>query len=517
VVTFIMQNENKKDNSVNKFNFDNSVVSNNFQNNNQQQNGNQKKFNNGNSLNANKGNHNKGQNYKHGGGNFQNKSYGYNKNNNYKDSSVTGFNDELRKQNDDFIDDTEVLGGVEDDSSVTKVSDTDLDSNSEVDDLEENKSVVDEKKSDKDIDDDDDDDYETTAPRKIDFIEKMFGKRVHVSFEARVGLSILFILLLFVWACILILQAMNYGKTETISYSENSAISYKVCVSSVDYYPNTCLNEGLEYVTAITDKITTNFKYEADFSGNINYDLSYHVAIVTRIFDSANSKKVLYKDEELLVDKRPIKVNNKKAIVDEDVDIDYRKINNFVLTRVNEYATYGVNSSASLEVVLYLDEPKETRKVSSAVISLGKPTFGLIKNVLSNSSKEIEIENNHWNYYNIICAVVGSLLIIVALLILFRLTKLVLKVTSKKNEYQSTLARILRDYDRLIVVARNGFVTNRDKAITKVDSFEELLDARNTLNRPIIYSKINEVKSEFIVEDDDRIYKYVMKEADFSH
>ena len=106
---------------------------------------------------------------------------------------------------------------------------------------------------------------------------------------------------------------------------------------------------------------------------------------------------------------------------------------------------------------------------------------------------------------------------LVALLILFRLTKLVLKVTTKRNEYQTKLAYILREYDRLIVIARNGFVTTREKSITKVENFDELMDARNTLNKPIIYCKINDIKSEFIVEDDERIYKYVMKESDFTN
>ena len=53
--------------------------------------------------------------------------------------------------------------------------------------------------------------------------------------------------------------------------------------------------------------------------------------------------------------------------------------------------------------------------------------------------------------------------------------------------------------------------------ITKVENFDELMDARNTLNKPIIYCKINDIKSEFIVEDDERIYKYVMKESDFTN
>ena len=49
----------------------------------------------------------------------------------------------------------------------------------------------------------------------------------------------------------------------------------------------------------------------------------------------------------------------------------------------------------------------------------------------------------------------------------------------------------------------------------KVDSFYELLDARDTLEKPIIYERVNSVKSYFYVEDNERIYRYAMKESDF--
>lgn len=345
-------------------------------------------------------------------------------------------------------------------------------------------------------------------------IFSIFGDKIHISFEMRVGISILFILVLFVWACVLILQALNFGRNMTVNYNEESNVNYKVCVNSVDYYPNTCLNEGMEYVTSITDKIKFNFQYLVDFSTDIDYDLSYNIEAITRIYDINNSKKILYENKETLVKNTKLQGINRKIELNKDIEIDFKESNAFVLNYKNNYA---LNSAASLEIIMYLNEPNETRKVASTVLPLGNATFGITKNTISNKDKVVEIDNNTWNEYNIMFAVIGCLLIIVALLILLRLTKLVLKVTTNRNEYQKKLAYILREYDRLIVIARNGFVTTREKAVTKVLDFDELMDARDALNRPIIYTKINDVKSEFIVEDDDRIYKYVMKESDFSN
>jgi hypothetical protein len=76
---------------------------------------------------------------------------------------------------------------------------------------------------------------------------------------------------------------------------------------------------------------------------------------------------------------------------------------------------------------------------------------------------------------------------------------------------------ILNEYDRLIVIARDGYESNIEKKVVKLQSFNELLDARGVLNKPIIYSRINNVKSEFIVEDEAVIYKFVLKEADLEN
>ena len=115
---------------------------------------------------------------------------------------------------------------------------------------------------------------------------------------------------------------------------------------------------------------------------------------------------------------------------------------------------------------------------------------------------------------NTLYIVVGSIFVLLSLFLLFHLTRLALAITGKKSKYQEYLMSILNEYDRLIVIARDGYESNVEKKIIKVYTFEELLDARSILNKPIIYSRINNVKSEFIVEDEEVIYKFVLKEAD---
>lgn len=333
----------------------------------------------------------------------------------------------------------------------------------------------------------------------------------HLSFEARVLFMSVTVLILFGISCLLILEALNFGKNEVISYNENGKVDYKVCLTPNEFYTNQCLEEGMEYVSGMINYISTNFSYDVSFSTNVDYDLAYHVSALTKIYDKNDASKILYQDEEIIVDKTSIEKNSKSINVFQELKISYAKYNQVV----SEYnAKYSLDSLADEEVILYLDEPTEVRNVASITIPLGKQTFGITKSAISNINKTVEINNNVWNQYNSVCAFLATFLIVIALMILFKTTRLVLKVTTNKNKYQARIQQLLREYDRCIVIARDGYETNVVRKVIKVETFDELLVAKESLNKPIIFSKVNDVKCEFIVEDTDTLYKYVLKEAD---
>lgn len=337
-------------------------------------------------------------------------------------------------------------------------------------------------------------------------------KRHYFNFETRIAIMMVLVLLLFGCACFFSLEAINFGKNEIVTYDEVSKTSYKVCLKPNEFYKDQCIDEGLEYVSDLVDSIKADFYYDVDFSTDIDYNLYYHIAVVTKIYDLNDSNKILYQNNETLVDKTSIRNNQREIKFNDSVAINYDKYNNFV----NNYLTqYGLDSSAAdVSIVLYLDEPTESRQIASVAIPLGRQTFGITKSGLSNTNKTVEIVNDVWNEYNSICAFLATILVIVSLVILFKTTKLVLKVTNNKNKYQARLHEILRVYDRIIVIARDGYESNKKRNVVKVATFEELLAAHESLNKPIIFSKVNDIKCEFIVEDNKTLYKYVLKEAD---
>ena len=84
------------------------------------------------------------------------------------------------------------------------------------------------------------------------------------------------------------------------------------------------------------------------------------------------------------------------------------------------------------------------------------------------------------------------------------------KTSPKKTLYDLTLAKILREYDRVIVNSKK--IVNMDG---DVKSFNELLDVRDNIEKPIIFSEVHKgLKSIFIVKTSNETYRYVLKLAD---
>ena len=348
------------------------------------------------------------------------------------------------------------------------------------------------------------------SPAELDRT-KDFKNKMYVSFETRVAIRIIIILALFASACYFILEAINFGKKDIVTYNEITEANYTVCPHNNSFVDNKCLAEGLKYNQDTAKFINVLFKYNLDYSKSIPYDIAYHIVAITKIFDKENNTKVLFKNEDVLVERTSISDISDRIFFYNNINLDYNHYN--TLVKENE-KKYGDNSEADLEVVLYLDTDNNTSNVASITVPLNEKNFSIRKSALNNLNKSMELDNNTWNDYNSMCAVVATILIIISLIILYRTTKLVLKVTNNRSEYEKTLNKILKDYDKDIVTAKDSYSVETYKKIIKVAEFSELLDARHLLNKPIIYSKINSVKSEFVVEDDAKAFKYVLKDSD---
>lgn len=341
--------------------------------------------------------------------------------------------------------------------------------------------------------------------------EEKKPSKIYFSFQARVTFLVICVLALFITGCVFIIQALYNNEIKEVSYEERADTSYEVCLSSYDPYQAQCLKEGETYLSSNVSNIPLEFHYEANMEEEVPYNFSYYVVLTHEIYNILDQSKAVYEDENLIVEKTGFKKHQNPASIDVNVEIDYPKYQNFVLDYQNKYS---MQTTSSLIAILYVDDGEKTRNVSEVHIPLGLEQFQVLVNDLKEQKNTFTSEVKEWSNHHTMYVVVGCILVLLSLLFLFRLTRLVLKTVSRKSKYQQYLTNILNEYDRLIVTARDGYTSSVEKRVLKVASFDELLDARSILNKPIVYSKINNIKSEFLVEDEEIIYKYVLKEAD---
>ena len=232
--------------------------------------------------------------------------------------------------------------------------------------------------------------------------------------------------------------------------------------------------------------------------------------VYNEIYDSNNSSKVLYEKSDLVVDKTLITNEGKKYNFNLEKEIDYKKYNDIV----NKYKEdYFSDVKAKLDIVIYLDDAGDERKIGSIQIPLSEKTFNIKTNTVTNKNKVLNLEYNEFETDGAIYLLIGGLLIVGSLILDFRLVRLVKTTFTKKSKYELELSRLLKEYDKYIVNSKDGYSYDESKDIVKVESLKELVDAAIIISKPIMYSRINNVKSEFIVEDTDKIYKYVLKDS----
>lgn len=334
----------------------------------------------------------------------------------------------------------------------------------------------------------------------------------HFGFEKRVILMGSLTVISFVLAIIFCYQAINYSDIDNVSYSERSSVTYSVCLNDNDYYKGQCQSSGMQYISTLTKSIPVVFNYNINYSSAVNYKLDYYILGKTIIYDRDDASKVLYRDDKLLSERKSVEGTDVIAKLNTKIDVEFKEKNDFV----NGYKSkYALNSLASYDVVLYVDDGKGPREVASVSIPLSMQTFGISEETVANEDQLVSMEKAGLASINTVFGLFGGVFGIIGAVILVKLIKLIYVTIDGGSPYEKKLNQILAEYDRVIVMSKSEYKINPDKQFIKLDSFFELLDARDTLEKPIIYERVNSVKSYFYVEDDERIYRYAMKESDF--
>ena len=335
----------------------------------------------------------------------------------------------------------------------------------------------------------------------------------YYNFETRIIFMVLVSIVAFAISAVFIYQAVNYTDVEDVVYNEISTINYSACYIDNDYYHGECLGEDMQYISTLTKNVPVTFNYNLAYSSDVDYDIEYYVLGKTIIYDRDDATLVLYRDDKILKERTSIKGTGTNARISTKLDIPFKERNDYV----NGYKSkYALNALASYEVVLYADDGNGPREVASITIPLSTQTFNITEETVLKENQSMTMKKVGLDSVNTVFGLIGIAFFVGGIIVVIRLIVLVYKVINgPTSTYEKKLNQILAEYDRVIVMSRSEYNIDPNKQFIKVDSFYELLDARDTLEKPIIYEKVNSVKSFFYVEDNERIYRYAMKESDF--
>ena len=332
-------------------------------------------------------------------------------------------------------------------------------------------------------------------------------KSIYIGFNTRVFLYSLGIVILLIVSILSFYNIYKASKNYEIKYSEESSILYDLCDTA-----GTCISneQAIDIPNANVDNMNINFIYNVDISDMIKYDVDYFIESEVLISDPLDKDIVLNRNTERLLSKN-IKKTSDNISINEMININYRE---YVEKAISFAQKNNESIDADLTVKLYLKDQEDTTEISTYKVSLINPVLTPKTKNTNNMNKSVFVEKDAWTDTNTVLVLICIISGLIMLFLIIKLSNLLIKTFYNKDLYNKELNRILNEYDSIIVTARDGFVSEYNKKIIKVTNFEELLDARVTLKKPIVYVRINEIKSKFIVEDEEVLYEYTLKEVD---
>lgn len=332
--------------------------------------------------------------------------------------------------------------------------------------------------------------------------------KIHYNFLFRVCTLVVMILIFLVLCIVFAFKAIGYQLGGSTTYSEYTSDDYSVCTGDIGVYDNNCLDKDLDYISSIVNNIHATFNYEAVYSRAVSFKSKYYVEATLKVFDQKDESRIRYTKSDKLISNTNLNVKGEVVSFSTDVDVNFKEYKDLAYDYIEKT---GVDSAAEVEVGLYLLNNDVSRMISSIKIPLTDETFMITSNNLDNQN-QLVVSNINKKTIDPFYIFVSIVCLLMDILLFSYLANFIYLVKHLDNKYNAMLKRILREYDEYIVNTNSNYNIPDDSRVIEVETFEELLDARNSLEKPIVYERINNIKSKFYVEDDKTIYVFTMKD-----
>ena len=354
------------------------------------------------------------------------------------------------------------------------------------------------------------------------FVEKKNLKKIkYESFENKLIKQIILMVFTLILSLGMIYYALNNTNKESISYTQNGNVDYKVCLKENNFYSQNCLDKNMSYVSSLIKNVGLTFNYDLNTSEQLNVKTEYEVTGKLVISNAENTSKY-FEQKYILQDKTSEGISqiNNEYKISKNIDIDYDYYNTIASTFKSQY---GVETNSYIEVSFQVfhtnKEIEDIRVPSPSPVILNIPLSQKSININMtasgvNKQETQNIESSIFTLNNIICLFIGIIALIICLISSLKIAKMLTLIKEKKNNYDKFIEKILREYDRLIVETSTLPKFN-NYFLTKVNSFGELIDVRDNLRLPIMYYEVaKHQKCHLYIIDNKNLYLLTVKAVD---
>jgi len=354
---------------------------------------------------------------------------------------------------------------------------------------------------------------------KIKPIKAKF-KKIYIGYIGRVGICVSAFVILFSLSLLFFSKTFDIEEAKVVRYQETGTLDYKVYLKENEFYETPYLDKNMVYIASLINYINVDLNYQ--FIIDNTSDMTFTYDVVGNLVISGNQgKNVLYQKEYIL------KSGDVKSVEDmsiynfkDNLKIDYDYYN----AQANKFkATYGVDATSELEVFvrvnkkvnneLYQINLNETKQMSM-IVPLTQKTLEISSNGANINNSNSIVKESKTKVGNVVCGVLCFTLFVGAVAALLKTLELLIVLKPKVSKYDKYIKKILTEYDRLIVETPTE-PRLENKEIVKIKKFEELLDARDNLKRPIMYHNlIDHQKCYFYIEKENTMYFMTIKATD---
>lgn len=343
--------------------------------------------------------------------------------------------------------------------------------------------------------------------------------KFYFGFTIRLIIKIIIFCLLLLNSLILIVKSIQ-KENINFSYIEKGNVDYKVYLKKNDYYSEKYLSKNMTYIANLIDYISFDYKYSLSSENNIAGRYKCDVKADLIIYTSTDSNNVVFSKKYDLSNNDYVEiVKTKEYVKTQKINLDYNYYNNLATSFKNKYC---VDCESKLVIYIYnivegfsLDDEinfSDDNYIKLEIpISTKQIDISITSNDLDNKETLINQKNKYVsNKIMLFIGVASGILSIIFFVLIFNSLN---KLYPKKDKYKKFVNKILNQYDRAIV--ESNYIPNLNEfEVIKLSDFGELLDVRDNLKVPIVYSKINKQKCCFYIRHDKLLYIYYVKSVD---